>query len=54
MLNGEGNVAGARPRLGSASIGELGGLEPTVNLVLSFWRSLDLRVEEGSGEGVLE
>lgn len=38
--------------MGSGSKGELGGLELMVNLVLDL--SLYLRVEAGSGEGVLD
>ena len=53
-MNGDGNGVGAYGCLDFGSVGELGGLEPIVNLVLDFWLSLYLCLEAESGEGVLD
>ena len=54
MVNGEGKGVGAHLCLGSGSVGELGRLEPMVNLALGFGLSLDLCGEKGSGDCVLD
>jgi len=46
-------VAGGGSRVGETA-GELGRLEPMVNLVLDLRLSLDLCVRVGNGEGVLD
>ena len=54
IVKGDGKHVGESSRLDSGSIGELGQLEPMVNLVLDFLLSLYLCVEAGSDEGVLK
>ena len=54
MVNGEGSGVGGRSCLDSGSMGESGRLEPMMNLVLEFRLSLDLCVEAGSGERVVD